>query len=105
MSGTAQSLPFGANRVRKDLADIDPDHGTLPEAMTNDVTNQQPEKHAVIRSALENPGNPSERHARAYRTRNEQWLPPTTVNDHHAYHGRKQVGDANLLATMVGMVI
>src|ERR1022692_1135117 len=95
MRGAAQSLSFGANRVRKDLADIDPDHGTLPEAMTNYVTHQQPEKHAVIRGAVENPGNPGERHARAHRTRNEQWLPATTVNDDHAHHGGQQVGDAN----------
>src|ERR1017187_8938583 len=65
MRGTAQSLPFGTNRVRKDFTDIDPDHCALPEAMANDVTHQQLEKHTVIRGAVENPGNPGERQARA----------------------------------------
>src|ERR1700722_15476057 len=95
MGGTAQSLSFRANRVRKNLADIDPNDRTLPESMANDVTHEQPKKHAVIRGAAENPGNAGERHTGAHRTPNQQWLPASTVNDRHTRHRGNEIGDSN----------
>ena len=71
MCGTAQRLSLGANGIREDLADIDPDDGTLPERVADDVTDEQPEKHTVMGGTAENPGYAGERYTGANGTPNQ----------------------------------
>ena len=92
----AQHLPLGTHRIGEDLGNDHPDRSAQRHGEEGDVAHQA-DKHVVTFEAFE-PEPARHEHQRdehPHGTYADELLPPHLVDEEHAQHGEREVGDAD----------
>src|SRR5215469_2949041 len=91
MGRASQTLSFGANACRENLADVNPDDCALGNSEEGNVADEQPQEEALMAVCIEDPGNPKKTERGADGTDKKQSFAAELIDDGHAEKRGSQV--------------
>src|ERR1035438_10155013 len=94
--GEAPETPaFGADERRKHFAEVYPDHGALRKGEGGDESYQQPHQKFGMTSPCEDGGASPETNGGTNSSRQQELLPPDSVNQTHGCKREREVSRAD----------